>query len=77
MLRRKESDDPVEIGRQQKSMGPYRSAISETGRQSTHTQSESSDGSGLTLESGTHGQMRLCLGRTGISEPGVAAHKSR
>ena len=28
MLRRKERDDPVEIGRQQKSIGPYRSAIS-------------------------------------------------
>lgn len=29
MLRRKEREDPVEMGRQQKSMGPYRSAISD------------------------------------------------
>jgi hypothetical protein len=74
MLRRKESEDPVEMGRQQKSMGPYRSAISDVVKGGGRF--VSGYNSGLTnnihtLERRTHCQMRLLLGCAGVSESSV------
>ena len=80
MLRRKERDDPVAMGRQQKSMGPYRSAISDLVNEGGRL--VSGYDSGLTnnihtLKRRTHCQLRLLLGCAGVSESSVTTRVER